>query len=90
MSMTSKVNPTLRQEILNLMASGIQLSNRAIQSRLGFRYSLRTIQEATQKMRDAGVLTPENIEGYTFYGVSPAVTEYIDNFSASFGQFQVA
>lgn len=70
MSMTSKVNPHLRQQILNTLANGITASNNAINVRLSFIYSLRTIQEATQKMTAEGVLTQTKAGRYTFYGIA--------------------
>lgn len=70
MSMTSKVNRYLRQQILNTLAGGVTASNNAINVRLSFNYSLRSIQEATQKMTKAGLLTQTKTSRYTFYGIA--------------------
>jgi predicted transcriptional regulator len=74
MSMTSKVNPHLRQQILNTLANGVTASNNAISVRLSFNYSLRAIQEATQKMTKEGVLTLTKAGRYTYYGIAPLAT----------------
>jgi hypothetical protein len=69
MSMTSAVNPELRRQILNTLASGIFCSNRSLAFRLGYQFSLRSIQEATQKMTKTGLLHRIKSGRYTFYGV---------------------
>jgi hypothetical protein len=71
MSMTSKVNPILRQEIVDYLAeTGYSTSNYAfvnIFGIFGFRYSLRTIQEATQKMTKDGTLVADPLTRLVSY-----------------------
>ena len=83
MSMTSKVNPHLRQQILNTLASGVTASNNAINVRLSFTYSLRTIQEDTQKMTAEGVLTQTKTGRYTYYGKSYGIVEKVKRATAA-------
>lgn len=72
MSMTSKVNPGLRAQILYLLKNGILRSNKNLESSasnfFGVKASLRTIQEATQKMKAQGDITSTRFMGTTFYG----------------------
>ena len=76
MSMTSKVNPTLRQEIVDYLAStGYGTSNLAFVYSFGNRYSLRTIQEATQKLTKDGTLLQKRENGLTFYTLNTAVPQ---------------
>ena len=76
MSMTSKVNPTLRQEIVDyLAATGYGTSNLAFVYTFGNRYSLRTIQEATQKLTKAGTLIATRENGLTFYSLNTTVPQ---------------
>jgi len=57
MSMTSKVNPILRQAILAFLAKQqYSASNPTIQYSIPLLYSLRAIQEATQKLTSEGIL----------------------------------
>lgn len=57
MSMTSKVNPILRAAIVKFLASReFSVSNVGIQYGISEFYSLRAIQEATQKLTREGVL----------------------------------
>jgi hypothetical protein len=56
MSMTSKVINLLRLAILNALANGSSASNQSLRSVVGSVYSLRSIQEATQKMTKEGLL----------------------------------
>jgi len=78
MSMTSKVNPILRQEIVDyLAATGYGVSNLAFVNTFGYRYSLRTIQEATQKLTKAGTLTATRENGLTFYSLNKSVPQTI-------------
>lgn len=83
MSMKSKVNPTLQNEILGLLTTGVQYSNRALWVRLNdfsslsAGYSLRKIQEATQKMTRDGLILKSRNYGFTFYGrVHPTTIAY--------------
>ena len=76
MSMTSKVNPTLRKEIVDyLAATGYGTSNLAFVYTLGNRYSLRTIQEATQKLTKAGTLVKTTEAGFTYYSLNKTVPQ---------------
>jgi hypothetical protein len=78
MSMTSKVNPTLRQEIVDyLAATGYGTSNQALVYTFGERYSLRTIQEATQKLTKDGTLLQKRESGLTFYTLNTTVPQTI-------------
>ena len=71
MSMNSKVSPVLRSQIMNtLSVEGIKMSNAVIEFRLNFSYSLRKIQEATQKMTAEGTLTATREAGKMFYRVT--------------------
>lgn len=59
MSQFSKVNPTLQQQIVNLLSAQeptTSLFNGYIQTSLPDYWSLRTVQEATQKLTAQGVL----------------------------------
>ena len=74
MSMTSKVNPTLRQEIVDyLKQTEYSTSNLAFVGVFGYRYSLRTIQEATQKLTKDGTLLVDREGGLTFYKLNQTV-----------------
>src|SRR5258708_104572 len=83
MSMTSRVNPTLASAILNILAGGLvgglQSSNGFLLYRLNItrpyytsEYSLRIVQEATQKMTKEGVLASKRDNGTTYYFVPKA------------------
>jgi len=69
MSMTSAVSPTLRQQIINVLKNplGIGVSNGAIEYRTQYAFSLRKIQEATQKMTKDGTLEKYKSFGVTYY-----------------------
>lgn len=67
MSMTSKVNPTLRAQILTLLAGGIERTNSSIA--IYSAYSRRAIQEATQKLTKDGVLEASRTAGQTYYSI---------------------
>ena len=57
MSMTSKVSAYLRDAILKFLATHpYSAFNTEIQAATGYVYSLRAIQEATQKLAREGVL----------------------------------
>lgn len=71
MSMTSKVNPTLRAQILALLAGGVQRTNASIG--IYCSYSTRAIQEATQKMTKDGTLQSKRTAGQTYYSVKPVL-----------------
>lgn len=74
MSMTSKVNPTLRQEIVDYLVSNrYGTSNYGFVYTFGNRYSLRTIQEATQKMTKDGTLTVSRDGGSTYYKLNLSI-----------------
>jgi hypothetical protein len=80
MSMTSTVNQGLRQQILNTLAGGIAVSNNYIACAVGgdVQPSLRTIQEATQKMTKSGLLVQQKIGRYTFYSILPEAEAYFN------------
>jgi hypothetical protein len=70
MSMNSKVSPVLRSQIMNILGEdSLEASNTYIGFRLNFSfsYSLRAIQEATQKMAKEGTLSVIKASGKTFY-----------------------
>jgi len=83
MSMTSKVNPTLRQEIINYLAKNPNSGNTDIL--FSYPYfrdcyfgstsypSMRTIQEATQKLTKDGTLVRVGNK----FSVAPATTLYV-------------
>lgn len=56
MSMTSKVNSTLRSEIVSFLTANLNGSNTNIYCGIPSLPSLRKIQEATQKMTKDGTL----------------------------------
>jgi len=56
MSMTSKVNPTLRQEIVSFLTANPNSTNTSIYFGIPSMPSQRKIQEATQKMTKDGTL----------------------------------
>lgn len=74
MSMTSKVNPTLREEIVDYLAgNGYGTSNLAFVYQFNSRYSLRTIQEATQKMTKDGTLIATREFGFVYYKLNQTI-----------------
>ncbi len=74
MSMTSKVNATLRQQIVDYLArTGYSITNRGLVSALDNRYSLRTIQEATQKLTKNDTLFMSRDSFGTFYGLNTTI-----------------
>jgi hypothetical protein len=74
MSMTSTVSPILRQQIINVLTpSGIQVSNRYLEFRTNYAFSLRKIQEATQKLTRDGLLTKKVYPSGTYYMLSAAM-----------------
>ena len=76
MSMTSKVNPILHKEIVDyLAATGYGTSNLAFVYQFGNRYSLRAIQEATQKLTKDGTLLKTTENGLTFYSINKSVPQ---------------
>ena len=86
MSMNSKVSPVLRSQIMNtLSVEGIKMSNAVIEFRLNFSYSLRKIQEATQKMAAEGTLAATREAGKMFYSLTnpAAVNEAAQGATAS-------
>lgn len=84
MSMKSKVNPTLQQEIVDyLKRTNYGTSNRAFASIFGTRYSLRTIQEATQKMTKDGTLLVNREYGMTYYSLNNTVPVHTSAFAAT-------
>jgi hypothetical protein len=68
MSMTSKVSPSLRQEIINYLAAYPNSTNRNIYFEIQSHPSMRKVQEATQKLTAAAVLVRT---GNTF-SIAPA------------------
>jgi len=71
MSMTSKVNPALRVLILEFLGEQTYpVPNSTIQFYLPINYSLRAIQEATQKLTREGVL----VRIGTFYKLAPTAS----------------
>lgn len=56
MSMTSKVNATLREQILGYLAANPNSTNTQIYFGVPSLYSQRSIQEATQKLTNEGTL----------------------------------
>lgn len=68
MSMTSKVNPTLRQEILNYLTANGTSTNTNIYFGVPSVPSMRKIQEATQKMTKDGTL----VRSGKYFSVAPA------------------
>jgi DNA-binding transcriptional regulator PaaX len=86
MSMNSKVSPVLRSQIMNILGEdGLEASNTYIEFRLNFSYSLRAIQEATQKMAKEGTLSAIKASGKTFYTLTnpAAVNEAAQGATAS-------
>jgi hypothetical protein len=76
MSMTSKVNPTLRQEIVDYLGgTGYSSSNLGLVYTFGNRYSLRTIQEATQKLTREGILVVRRDVGGIYYRLNKNVPQ---------------
>jgi hypothetical protein len=70
MSQNSTVSPVLRGHILNILkAEGLKVSNAVIEFRLNFSFSLRKIQEATQKMTLEGTLSKTIVNGSTYYSI---------------------
>lgn len=68
MSMTSKVNPTLRQEILNYLTTFPNSTNVTLYYGIPSMPSLRKIQEATQKLVKDGTL----VRNGNRFSVAPA------------------
>lgn len=74
MSMTSKVNPKLRESILKELGMNPARTNEQlywgyISNPSGF--SLRSIQEATQKMTQQGLLKSGRNYNLTYYSIVP-------------------
>jgi len=75
MSITSKVNENLRTAIIIGLGPGTSMTNSGIKAHLAPTTSLRTIQEATQKMTREGKLVTKREYGKTWYSVpTPATT----------------
>jgi DNA-binding transcriptional regulator PaaX len=74
-SQNSKVSPILRGHILNILkAEGLKVSNAVIEFRTNFSFSLRKIQEATQKMTLEGTLSKTVENGVTYYSLTNAAS----------------
>jgi len=69
MSKTSKVNSSLRDSIVQFLAPGTTATNNGLHKHVAVGFSLRAVQEATQKMVDSGLLTKSVIKGRTWYSV---------------------
>jgi hypothetical protein len=75
MSQNSTVSPILRGHILNILKNeGMKVSNAMFEFRTNFCFSLRKIQEATQKMTKEGTLTKTVELGVTYYSVTNPIT----------------
>lgn len=76
MSQTSKVNPSLRKEILNLLDTYGKGTNTQIYFSLASYPSIRKVQEATQKLTKDGTLvrTGKKFSVATTSGIANAAT----------------
>lgn len=73
MSMTSKVKSELQQAILTFLKPGTTATNNGLKAHVAPNVSVRSIQEATQKMTAQGLLVAERSKGKTWYGFASAV-----------------
>ena len=74
MSQFSKVSSILRSQILNTIKPGMKVSNAYLQNATQYAFSLRKIQEATQKLTQEGTLVKVVEYGITYYTVNTANT----------------
>jgi len=74
MSQFSKVSPVLRQQILNTILPGMKVSNAFLENATQKAFSLRKIQEATQKLTQEGTLVKVVEWGITYYSINTANT----------------
>lgn len=84
MSQTSKVSPVLRQQILGTfktVPAGTRISNAYLMNATQYAFSLRKIQEATQKLTNEGVLTKTTDSGVTYYSLTPNAVVNTNTFS---------
>lgn len=72
MSMTSKVNNALRNAIITFLTPGTTASNSGLKQHVAPTFSLRAVQEATQKLTNEGKLVASRSQGKTWYGIAPA------------------
>lgn len=74
MSQTSKVSTALRSQILNTLKglpAGTKVSNQYFMTATQYAFSLRKIQEATQKLTREGLLTKTTNYGTVYYTLTP-------------------
>jgi hypothetical protein len=70
MSMNSKVSLALRNAIISFLKPGTSATNQGLKAHVANPFSLRAVQEATQKLTREGVLTQTKSKGKTWYGVN--------------------
>lgn len=70
MSQSSKVNLAVRNRIITFMSTGSTATNKGLKIHVLPGSSLRSIQEATQKLTAEGVLTQSRANGQTWYSIA--------------------
>jgi DNA-binding GntR family transcriptional regulator len=70
MSQNSKVAAAVRQAILTFLAPGTTATNNGLKKHVLPTTSLRSVQEATQKLTAEGLLTSSRSKGKTWYGIA--------------------